>query len=553
MRRSSPRLLVTAALTALTACAAERGCPDRWCGTLVIVTGAEADVLLPAVTSSNVAKELSELVFSRLADVGSDLNSLGDSGFVPLLAESWRFEDSLTLRVTLRSTARWHDGEPVRAADVAFTFDVHQDPRVNSPAAPRLRHIATVTARDSLTTVFRFREVYPEQLFDATYHMWILPRHLLDTVPRERLAAHPFGRRPVGSGPFRFVRWNAGQFVELAADSGYVLGRPGLRRIVWRFTPDLLTAFTQLLAGEADLLQVIPPRPEDLARVDSAPHLRAIPYRVPAYSYIGFNFRDPANPERPHPLFADRELRRALALAVDRQAVVRAVFGGFAEVPVGPLTRPLAIWSDTIPGLSFDSAGARRLLDRLGWRDADGDGIRERGRRRLQFELLVPTSSAGRVRSAQVIQDQLRRVGVAMQIAEVDFNVMLSRAGAGRFDAFFGGRQQDPSPASILEEWTADGIGSANYQRYVNPEVDRLVHQAMRIRDPAQARTLWHRAIAMINADAPAVWVYEPSVSAGVHTRLENVTIRPDLWTATVWTWRVDPTQLIARDRVGVN
>lgn len=553
MNRSPTRLALAATVAATAACAPEGRCPADWCGTAVVVTASEADVLLPQITAQNVGKEIGGLIFDKLADIGADLNTFGDSGFEPKLARSWRFEDSLTISFGLDPRARWHDGTPVTAADVAFTFDVSRDTLVNSPARPRLIHIASVTARDSLTAVFRFRQVYPEQFFDAVYHTWILPRHLLDTIPRDRLTSHPFGRQPVGSGPFRFVRWNAAEFVELAGDPGYFLGRPGLRRVIWRFTANPATAFTQLLAGEADVLQVIPPRPEDVARVDSSRYARAVPYPVPAYTYVAFNYRDPADRRRPHPLFADRELRRAITMAVDRAAVVRAVFGDLAEVPVGPVTRMIGIWNDTIPGLPFDSAQARHALDRLGWRDSDGDGIRERGGRRLAFDLLVPTSSPGRVRSAQVIQDQLRRMGIAMQITELEFNAMVNRAERGRFDAMFGGRQQDPSPASIIEAWTAEGVGGANYSGYVNTDVDRLIRQAVATGDASRARTLWHRAIALINADAPAIWVYEPKVSAGVHRRLENVTIRPDLWTTTLWTWRVDPAQRIDRDRLGVN
>lgn len=545
--------MLVALLLGAAACAPEGGCPGDWCGTAVVVTSSEPDVLLPQLSTQNVGREIGEQLFDKLADIGRELNTFGDRGFVPVLARAWRFEDSLTISFALHPEARWHDGTPVTARDVVFTFDVYRDTLVNAPGRPRLDRVASVTARDSLTAVFRFREVYPEQFFDAVYHLWILPRHLLDSIPRARLASHPFGREPVGSGPFRFVRWQAAEFVELAADSAYYRGRPGLRRVLWRFTPNPATAFTQLLAGDADILQVIPPRPEDLARVDSAQGLRAVPYAIPVYTYVGFNLRDPANPGQPHPLFGTRDLRRALSMAVDQEAVVRAVFGGLADVPVGPVPRAQGIWSDTIARIQFDSAGAGQLLDRLGWRDRDGDGIRERGGQRLTFELMVPSSSAGRVRSAQVIQEQLRRVGVAMEVAEMEFNAMLNRAGSGRFDAVFGGRQEDPSPRSLVEAWTRAGFAGANYSRYDNPEVSRLIRAASRTGDADSARAQWHRALAHINADAPAIWVYEPKVHAGVHRRIENVSIRPDMWCATLWTWRVAPDQRIDRDRLVVN
>src|SRR2546427_432223 len=122
---------------------------------------------------------------------------------------------------------------------VAGTFDAYNDPAVNSPFRSGVRAISAVTARDSLTAVFRFRKRYPEMFYDAVYHLRILPAHLLRAIPRDQWRSALFGRRPVGDGPYRFVSWKAGEQLELAADSAFFLGRPHLRRVIWRLTPDL--------------------------------------------------------------------------------------------------------------------------------------------------------------------------------------------------------------------------------------------------------------------------------------------------------------------------
>jgi peptide/nickel transport system substrate-binding protein len=544
-----PPILAALPLLALWACAREAGCPDRWCGTAVVVSSAEADLLLPPVARTDVGVALSDLVFAKLADVGPDAGSVGDSGFVPVLARSWRRDDSVTVSFSLRQQARWHDGTPVTAADVAFTFEVYRDSLVASPARPRLARIAAVTAGDSHTVRFRFREPYPEQLFDAVYHMRSLPRHLLAAVPRASLAAHAFGRSPVGCGPFRFVRWRPGESVELEADPDFVLGRPGLRRVVWRFIPDPSTAVTQVVAGEADVHGAVA-GPDDVRRVSEATQLRAVRYPVSVSGFIGFNLSDPREGARPHPLFADRELRRALSMAVDREAVVRAVLGDLGEVPVGPVSRGLWIWSDSIEQLPFDTAAARARLAELGWRDTNRDGVLDRGGRRLAFRLIVPSSSGLRRRAAVVVQDQLRRIGVAREIEELEFNAFLSRARARRFDAYFGAWAQDPSPASIRDTWTSAGLDGFNFGRYANPEADRLVDAALAARDRPLARARWREAIATINADAPAIWLYAPVAVAAVHRRFDNVSVRPDQWAAALWTWRVKPSERIARDLV---
>lgn len=507
-------------------------------------------MLFPPSTQVDVGFWFQELIFSQLAGMGPGMNTVGDSGFVPQLAERWTWDGPTVLRFNLNPRAHWHDGLPVTARDVAFTFEVYRDTLVNSPTRPLLERIESVTAVDSHTVVFRFRSRYPEAFFDAVYQMHILPAHWLDTVPRARLASHPFGRHPIGSGPFRFVSWKAGEQIELAGDSTYFLGRPGLRRVVWRVVPTMATLATQLAAGETDVGYLLA-SPEIMQQLRAAPHLRLISYPTNVYSYVGFNLRDPRHLDRPHPLWGDRELRRAVSIAVDPAAVVRAILGEQGEVPAGPVTRYLWIWSDSLHQPPFDSAGARRALEGLGWQPGR-DGVREKNGQRLEFDLLVPTTSGLRRASAVIVQEQLKRAGVSMRITELDYQTLLARAAAGRFDAAFLSWGQDPSPRSIQQTWTSSGIGGFNYQHYSNPTFDRLVASASDEFDRARALALWHQAINVIDADAPAIWVYAPAAVVAVHQRLEDVVLRPDLWPAWLWKWRVKPDALIPRDFVVV-
>lgn len=549
MRRSTASLgaAVALALAATGGCTREAGCPPARCDTAVVVTAAQPDVLFPPLSGSDVSVGLADLLFSKLADVGMALNTQGDAGFVPGLARAWRFEDSLTISFALRPEARWHDGAPVTAEDVVFSFDVYRDTLVGSPVRSRLARIASVTAPDRHVVTFRFHHSYPEQFFDAVYHVRILPRHLLDSVPRARLASHSFGTRPVGSGPYRFVRWQAVEFVELAANSTFFLGRPGIGRVIWRFTGEPVAAVTALLAGEADIMPALG-SPENVRRVAGVPNLTVLEYPLGVYGFIGFNLRDPRSSDRPHPLFGDRALRRALAMAVDREAVVLSVLGEHGSVPVGPVGLALWIAREGVTQLAFDSATARGALAALGWRDTDGDGIMDRGGRRLEFELLVPSTSAVRQRAAVVVQEQFRRLGVAVRLKSLEFNAFMSSAAAHRFDAYFGMWAHDPSPAAIAEIWTSAGLNGSNFGRYVNPALDALVQQALNAPDPATGRARWREAVSVINSDAPAIWLLAPMGLAGIDRRFENVSIRPDQWTATLWTWRVSPSAPPPRD-----
>src|SRR6266480_3380030 len=497
-------VVVVAALAALTACGRRPGCTGDYCGTLVIAGLGEPSTLLPPASDDAHADAVADQVFVKLADLGPSGNTFGDVGFVPELAERWEWDNPRTITFHLDPNARWHDGRPVRAEDVAFSFDVNTDSIVNSRARAALARVRRVTTRDSLTVVFHFSEAYPEMFYDAVHHLRILPAHLLRTVPRDQLRTAAFGRAPVGAGCYRFVSWKAAQSLELAADSTCFLGRPHIRRLLWRFTPDPSVAVTQLVAGEADVYEIVPPQDFERVRADS--QLVTYPYAGPYYTFLGFNLRARGDTSLPHPLFGDRQLRRALTLATDRQQLVQSVFGGLAKIPPGPMPLLWATWDSTLRTLPFDSAAAARILAANGWRDHDGDG-------------------------------------------ELDPNVMTQRMETGNYDAALESRQGDPSPiSSIAIVWLAGG--SANYCRYDNPVFADAYARATGATSRVEALRAWRSAFQVLLDDAPAIWLYSQQSVAVVHRRVADVRIRPDAPYALVRTWRIPPDRLIDRDRV---
>src|SRR5438128_5431221 len=191
-------LAALASLLVVAGCARPVGCTGEYCGTMVIASGGEPDILLPPVSEFSITRDLTDQVFLKLADLGLSGNTIGDEDFQPQLAERWEWDAPTTLVFHLDPRARWQDGQAVTAADVAFTYDAYTDTLVNSSFRSSLRQIAAVTTRDSLTVVFRFRQRYPELLYDAVYHVRILSAPLLRGVPRGQLRSGTFGRSPVG-------------------------------------------------------------------------------------------------------------------------------------------------------------------------------------------------------------------------------------------------------------------------------------------------------------------------------------------------------------------
>ena len=544
------RLVFVAATLALAACQRSGGCAGAYCGTLVFTAVGEPDILLPPSTEQAVSRDIEEQLFLKLADIGLSTNTVGDEDFQPLLAERWEWDGPLTLVFHLDARAHWQDGQPVTASDVAFTFDAYTDSLVASPYRAALRRIASVTVRDPQTAVFRFRERYPEMFYDAVYHMRVLPAHLLRGVPRDQWKTAPFGRQPVGDGPYRFVAWKAGQTIELVADSTFFLGRPAIRRLIWRVTPDLGVATTQLVADQADGREQLV-TPDNIQRARAAPQLTIYSYRGATYCYIGFNLAANGDTTHAHPIFGDREVRRALTMAVDRASLVKSVFGDFAKVPPGPMSQLWWIWDPELHQLPYDTAHAKRLLSARGWRDTDHDGIRDRDGQPLAFHVLVPSTAAIRRQYARLLQEQFRLVGVQMDIDEVEASVVSERAAAGKFDAIILAWSTDPSPSSgIPQIWTRGGIGRSNYLRYDSPAFDAFVDRASAATTPKQARAAWRGAMETINADAPAIFLFANDNVAAFNSRVTDVRIRPDSWAALLRTWRIPPDRLIDRDRV---
>jgi peptide/nickel transport system substrate-binding protein len=517
-------------------------------GTLVVSTGADADVLLPAVSQSLQSQQVAQLMFDLLALPPASLSTFGDEGFIPALAERWEWStDSLSIAFHLHPEARWHDGHRVTAADVAFTHRLYVDPQTASHSAPVLGNIDSVTVRDSLTAVFWFRQRDLEQFFHAAYHMRIHPKHLLDTIPPAQLRSSAFARHPIGSGPFRFSRWTPGTLIELVADTTHYRGRPRLDRVIWTIAPDPTTLITRVLNGEADFTEML--RAESMDDFARSSDVRAVPYPSLLQIFLTFNVRAPGSEHQPHPLFADRELRRALSMAVDRETIVRNVYDSLGVVGIGPVNRVM-LGADTVLGhIPYDIERARQLLDSLGWR-ARADGVRERNGRALRFSLLVPTSSAPRMRMAVLLQEQMRQVGARVDVEQMEFNAFADRQRARRFDAVLITFVMDPSPMSLRETWsTAAGRpGGANYGAYSSARFDALLDSAGSRMSPGAARSDLLQAYATLLEDAPAVFIAEGVNYAGIHRRLEPGPIRADGWWLTLSEWSIPADRRIARD-----
>ncbi len=516
---------------------ADSAAKGRIGGTIVVSSAADADILLPPLTLYVLGRQVVDQIFDNLADIGPSLNTVGDAGFTPRLSDRWKWApDSMSVSFHINPRARWHDGVPVGAEDVRYTFQLVKDTSLASPLSSNLDNIDSVSVVDSLTARVWFHQRTPDEFFKAASPVAILPSHLLKKMSPVSLRESAFARAPVGSGRFRFAAWERGARIVLQADSANYRGRPNADRAVWLVSADYPAAALRFLGGSADFLDVV--KPELVAQVKAKGADVVVSPGSLDYGYVAFNLRN-SNNSGPHPILGDRETRRALVMAVDRSALVRSVFDTLGLVAHGPATRILAT-SDTTIGLPYDPEQASRTLDSLGWRRG-ADGMRARGKKPLAFSLMVPNSSAIRMKFAVLLQEQWRKAGANVRIETLEVNTFGARMDSRNFESLLNAWHIDPTPSSVREEWASSEIrkGGYNATSYRSPSFDAVIDTAVREMNPARSAALYRRSYRILTDDAPAMWLYELRNAQGVSKRIHVAGIRPDAWWANLADWSV--------------
>ncbi|MGE0442324.1 MAG: ABC transporter substrate-binding protein [Gemmatimonadales bacterium] len=544
MRGLRSLTLIVIALFAVLPASAQSGRRDA--GVVTIVVGADPTVPVPTLAPGKADVDLASLLFLPLARPDRRLATADEKSFEPMLARAWTRRDSLTLAFDLDPRARWHDGVPVTSRDVVWSLDRARDSAVSPTYALLLRRIASVTAEGPSRVVVRFKEAYAEQLYDAVYHAAPLPAHLLDTIPEARLVTSRFVAAPIGSGPYRFVRAERGRQVVLAADTAFFLGRPRIEQVVFLVVGAAEAQLNLMLDGTADAFEAFI-LPRQITPIVEQPSLRIVTMPSLGVGYLLFNRKAYGDRSRPHPILADADVRRALAMGVDRTRILRTVFGPYASLVDGPMGQASWVRRISPKGPAFDPGRARRLLESRGWVDRNGDGIREKDGQPLTLRLNYPGSSIPRVGSAEIVQAMLRDIGVRIELVRLEGPVWAQRRRGGEFDIDFSQTVLDPTPSGLVQSWSCAGIGGTNVAQICDPAFDAALTRAIRATRDVPAR--WREAITTLQNAAPAIFLYSPIQSVVLSTRYRNVSVRPDLPWSDLWRWSVDPGRRLPRDQ----
>ena len=436
--------------------------------------------------------------------------------------------DNLTYTISLRQDVKWTDGQDVTADDVAFTYQLMYDPayaKVNSPRRGTLTtYIDSVTVKDKYTIVFKLKTVFaPFQASHLNYG--ILPKHVLGTLSAEEINSAPWNSAPtVTNGAFKFVSWEKGSQVTLAKNASYYRGAPHLDSYVFKIGTVSTEVLNQMKTGEIDVaypgIGTI-----DASQYDAAKGVDNITvYSYPRLSFDFFLFQlDPAKPASK--FFGDKSVRQALYYALDRTAIGHALY--FDQATVANTSMPPKSWAynkDNQPTYNYDKAKAQSMLDAAGW-TASGGGTRQKNGVPFKFEMITNAGNKIRENLLVVMQQQWKDIGIDATPKYVDFNKVLVPAltNTRQFDVLMVGFSWDvdPDQSQVWHSRNA-GPGGFNGMHYMNPDLDKVLDDAVATLDQAKRKQLYFKMQQILADDVPAPILVFPNGLLSLNKRVQN-------------------------------
>ena len=487
-------LVILAALVALAGCHSAPRDPR----TVVFLIESSPASLDPRVGTDAQSEHIDELLFDGLMARDASFH------FTPALAESWEQPEPLTLVFHLREGVQFHDGRPMTARDVAWTVNSISSGAVISPKAAAYASVDAVEARDARTVVFHLKHA-------DNFLLTNLSTGAFGVVPEG--SGREFWRHPVGTGPFRFVSQQIDQDVVVERNPQSWSGAPKIERVRFRVVPDAITESLELEKGSGDVAVNSLPM-DSLAVLATRPNLIVEDAPGTQVQYLGFNLRDS--------LLKDARIRQAIACAIDRRLIIQTLLGGHAHTAESLL--PVSHWAFTgdVARYDYDPARAARLLDEAG--HAPGrDGVR--------FHLAMKTSTDGDSRLlAAVLQQQLAKVGIALDLRSYEFATFYSDVTRGAFQLYslrwIGGNEQ-PDIFTYAFATASFSPQGANRGHYSNPQLDALLADASESADAVRRRADYVEAQQTLARDLPAINLWYRDTVVVHNRRLTHVVPTP--------------------------
>ena len=453
--------------------------------------------------------------------------------YLPVLAESWSFsEDGTLLTLNLRKDVKWHDGVPFTADDIVFQLNAICDGRLNSSRygsvlinvkgakeyyayttalangeAEGLEVVESVegfTKLDDYSLTIEYAQPYAGAMATLA-DMLFSPKHIWEPIPIEEWRTAPELGTPIGTGPYKFVKYEQDQYVEFVANEDYFNGKPKIETFIYKIV-NQDTAQIELINGDLDVVAMISNVRNDSLKIYTDAGMEVIEFADAGYQYMNMYTRDEK--------LSDVRVRQAICYAIDRQGIVDNLMDGHGVVLDAPTISTSWAYPKREEGIlnpyAFDIEKAKELLAEAGWTDTDGDGFVDKDGVKFTTSLIFPVGNKIREQSAPIIAQGLKMAGIDCTLESMDFNTLSPRMVTGTdFEMGLIGLSinSDPDVFTYFHSSEAD-TGNFNMARYENPEMDRLIEASQVEMDTAKRKEIFYDIFTILNHDLPFICLY---------------------------------------------
>lgn len=418
-------------------------------------------------------------------------------------ADKFWFEDDTTLFIDLKKNITWHDGHPLTAEDVVFTYQTAISPKIFTPYSSSFRVVKSVEAVNR----YRVKITYKKPYFKAL-EVWLtslIPKHILEN--EEDLMGSEFNKKPLGNGMYSLTKFEYGKDLEFAAYENYQPHKAKIDKTILHYTQDPSTEFLMLKSKKLDLGSLKPLQIERQLTKDFKDHYKIIETPAFAYTYLAFNLKDKK--------FQNRNVREAISYALDREQMVDILFFGHGKVCNGPFLEGSIGFNPDVRSPTQNIQKAKELLKKAGY-DKNNP---------FTFELATNSNNDLRMNAATIIQYQLKKAGIEVKIRSMEWQAFLNRVVHGRnFETLLLGWSLPlmPDPYNVWHS-DSDKKGGFNFIGYKNNEVDNLIKKAESIVDRVELDRVFKKIYELIVKDYPYIFLYIPNDITVISKKIEPI------------------------------
>ena len=466
--------------------------------TLHLATSTNPSRLNPILATDSSSSEITGFIFNGLLKYDKDSSTIiGD------LAEKFYYENNTSVIFELKKNVKWHDGEIFTAQDVLFTYETLISPKISSPYSANFRFVKNVEVLDD----YKIRVVYSKPYFKAleTWMMGIIPAHILSK--EENLMSAAFNTDPIGTGPYRLHQLEHSKNIILVANEEYFFGRPKIDRISFHVIADPMTRFLMLKAKSLDLGNIDPMQFERQLNDEFFKAFNTYEEITHSYTYLGFNLR--------REKFKNPQVRKALSLAINREELVKILFFKHAKVCTGPFLPATKAFNEDVKAPIQDIQKAKLLLKEAGYDENNP----------FEFEIVTSNSNSIRPYAAQILQHQLKKAGVIVNLRVMEWQAFLNMVVfPHEFDSVLLGWGLSSTPDPYLFWHTdSDKKGGFNLIGYANPKMDKMIDKSQSMIDRDELSKLWREMFKVIVDDNPYLFLYIPNSITALDKGIKNI------------------------------